>query len=339
MGVIGLFVLLLLGILAFVFSTPALPAATNQIIANKIKTEPSELIHGKTGIAKSGDVNIWYESMIETDSIKGSILLIMGHSSSALVWPKHFYQPLLDAGYQVIRYDNRGLGMSDWMENWDSNNPYTLEDMAKDGIAVLDELDIEKAHVIGISMGGMIAQRFAISHSERINSLCSIMSSGYFDDPNVPPLPRSTKATFLKYVLRYGLIQSEENACKLGVAISCMLSGDKDNHVDVASVVNRTLYEMRKRKGSNRKVRDQHTAAIVASGSRLKELGKINVPTLVIHGQSDPLVFFEHAEIYAPLIPNAKTLWIKGLGHDLPEVYADQMSQAILENMNSDSVL
>jgi pimeloyl-ACP methyl ester carboxylesterase len=109
----------------------------------------------------------------------------MGIANDALAWPEHFIQPLVDSGFQVIRYDHRGTGLSDWIDRWDRDNPYSLGDMANDAIAVLNKLKINKAHVIGVSMGGMIAQTMAINHPERIMSLASLMSSGYIEDPNL----------------------------------------------------------------------------------------------------------------------------------------------------------
>ena len=106
-----------------------LPPETDTIVEEVLQSgELPELITGETGFAENDGVKIWYEKITPEDSIKGTILLIMGHSSSALIWSSNFTGPLVDAGYQVIRYDNRGVGESDWMTNWDASNPYSLED-------------------------------------------------------------------------------------------------------------------------------------------------------------------------------------------------------------------
>ena len=120
-------------------------------------------------------MKIWYEKRAPTDSIKGTLLLVMGHSATAMIWSDDFMQPFIDAGYQVIRYDNRGVGESDWIADWDEENPYSLEDMSKDGIAVLNAEGVEKAHVLGASMGGMIVQRMALSHKDKVASLVSLL--------------------------------------------------------------------------------------------------------------------------------------------------------------------
>jgi len=289
-----------------------------------------ELITGETGFTENEGVKIWYEKMTPKDSIKGTILLIMGHSSSAMIWGSSFTQPLIDSGYQVIRYDNRGVGESDWMTDWEEDHPYSLEDMAKDGMAVLDAAGVQNAHILGASMGGMIAQRIALSHSKRVLSLTSIMSSGYMNDPEMPSLSTANIQDFLRLTLRYLVPPSEAGAMKFTVGIQQLFQGNGPYNHPIKKSVQRTLYEMRKRKGMNSNVGDQHTAAISASGSRLEELGNIKVPTLIIHGKSDPLVRFEHCEKYAPLIPHAKKLFIDGMGHDMPTIYMDQYHAAIL---------
>jgi len=330
-GLLGLVFLLLAAYFFYISDAPPLPKQTEQIVEEVLAEELPEFITGQTGIADNQGVSIWYELKTPADSIKGTVLLVMGYGSSALVWPKRFWQPLLDAGYQVIRYDNRGLGQSSWMEDWDEENPYTLEDMAKDGIAILDHLDIKKAHVIGASMGGMIAQRMAISHAERLLSLTSIMSSGYMLDPELPPVPPYFEKAILKLGLKYLWNPSEANILKFSVCIPEALKGKGGYENDVKAITQRTLYELRKRKGFNPKVGPQHETAIKLSGSRLDELGQINIPTLVIHGTDDPLVIPAHGKKYAALIPNAEILWIEGMGHDLPHQYIDKIMPPILK--------
>jgi len=320
----------------FLNSGIQLPAETDAIVEEVLQTgDLPELIAGETGFAENEGVKIWYEKITPKDSMKGTILLIMGHSSSAIVWSENFTQPLVDAGYQVIRYDNRGVGESDWITDWDPTNPYTLEDMAKDGMAVLDEAGVEKAHIIGASMGGMIAQRVALSHTNRALTLTSIMSSGYMDDPEMPSINAAGMQDFFRLTLRYLFPSSEAGAMKFTVGIQQLLQGNGPYSHPIKKGVERTLYEIRKRKGMNSNVGDQHTAAISASGSRLKELGNIKMPTLIIHGKSDPLVRFEHCKKYAPLIPHAKKLFIDGMGHDMPDIYMGQYHAAILEHVSA----
>ena len=182
-------------------------------------------------------------------------------------------------------------------------------------------------------MGGMIAQRVALSHSDRAETLTSIMSSGYMNDPEMPTLDGAGMRDFFRLMLRYLMPPSEAGAMKFTVGIQQLLQGNGPYSHPIKVGVQRTLYELRKRKGTNPNVGDQHTAAIAVSGSRLEELGNIKMPTLIIHGKADPLVRFEHCEKYAPLIPHAKKLFIDGMGHDIPHIYMEQIHTAILDNV------
>lgn len=333
---IGLIVLLILSVTGFslyVNSGIELPANTEEVVESVLSSgELPELIIGETGNAQNGDINIWYERIRPKDSVKATVLLIMGHSSTAMLWSSNFYQPFINAGYEVIRYDNRGVGASDWMTDWDEKNAYTLEDMAKDGMAVLKAADVDQAHIIGASMGGMIAQRMAISHSDKVQTLTSIMSSGYMMDPEIAPIPKEYMGDFAKLGLKYLLPPSEEGMMKFSIGLQKMLKGNGPYNGNIKKTAQRTLYELRKRNGFNPNVGDQHSLAIETSGSRLEELSSITVPTLVIHGKSDPLVIFAHAEKYAPLIPNAQKLYIDGMGHDIPDLYMGDIHEAIFAN-------
>jgi pimeloyl-ACP methyl ester carboxylesterase len=144
-----------------------LPPGTDETIERVLQLELPDVVQGQTGYADSDGVEIWYESMEPQGTPKGTVLLVMGIGNDALAWPGYFIQPMVDAGYRVVRHDHRGTGLSDWMEDWDPAQPYMLEDMAGDGIAVLNALGVDKAHVVGISLGGMIAQQMAISYPGR----------------------------------------------------------------------------------------------------------------------------------------------------------------------------
>ena len=334
---IGLLSLIVLGIIAyFIFINTGiqLPKETDSIVTTVLNAdELPELVTGETNYAENEGVKIWYEKIVPQDSIKGTVLLIMGFGATSLVWGSDFYQPLVDAGYQVIRYDNRGVGKSDWLSNWSEENAYSLEDMAKDGLAVLDAAGVEKAHIIGASMGGMIAQRVAISHSARTLSLTSIMSSGYMNAPEVPTMTTADALDFGRLTLRHLMPASKEGEMKFFVGITQLLKGSGNYQPSIEKTVQRTLYESKKRNGRNPDVSSQHQKAIELSGSRLDELGQIKIPTLIIHGKTDPLVPFAHCEKYAPLIPHAKKLFIEGMGHDMPSIYLTAIHQAILDNI------
>ena len=320
----------LLGLVWFIGTAPELPPESEAIIDSVLANELPELVKGITGTAKSGDVDIWFEAISNVHP-RATVLLIMGAGSFAIAWSEQYLQPLINAGYQVIRYDNRGVGMSDWMEVWDSDRPYTVEDMAKDGIAVLDEMGVARAHIVGMSMGGMIGQRMALSYPDRVLSLTCMSSSGYLNDPELPSVSPQFERDFIRLVLRYGLIRTERNLIKLIVGLQQLLKGDGTYSTNVEWSAQATLYELRQRNGFNPEATEQHTAAVGLSGSRYDELRHISVPTLIVHGRSDPLIPYLHAVKYARMIPGARTLWVEGMGHDVADAHAPQILSAIKE--------
>ena len=326
-------VLIIIAASIYIFTSgPELPPETDVIIKQVMNSELPEFIKGDTGYANSNGVKIWYESIKPADTNKGAVLLIMGIANDALAWPDYFIQPLVDSGYQVIRFDNRGTGMSDWMEDWDSDSPYTLEDMANDGIAVMDALGIQKAHIVGISMGCMIAQEMTIKHPERVLSLTSMMSSGYMEDPELPGIPADIIKEFVILGIKYTLSSSENNTIKTGVASRLLLMGDTKYDPNVKSIAEYVLYNIHKRRGYNTDASKQQMTAVSTSGSHYNMLKKIELPVLIIHGTSDPMIPIEHGRKCAELIPNAHTLWVEGMGHDIPEIFAGRIIDKIVRN-------
>jgi pimeloyl-ACP methyl ester carboxylesterase len=263
---------------------------------------------------------------------KGTVLLIMGIGNDALAWPGYFLQPMVDAGYRVIRHDHRGTGLSDWMEDWDPTQPYTLEDMAGDGIAVLDDLGVDKAHVVGVSLGGMIAQQMAISYPERVASLTSMMSSGDAQDPELPGLSVEVATELAKLGIKYGLVGTEKSTLKMFVASQQLLMGEPAYEVDVRTIAEQALYNLRHRRGYNPQASQQHAAATIASGSRYRELARLEVPALIIHGTSDPMIPIAHGKKCAQTIPGARTLWVEGMGHDLPRKFVEPILSEMFEH-------
>ncbi|MEZ5042151.1 MAG: alpha/beta hydrolase [Saprospiraceae bacterium] len=324
--------LLIAGILVFVYASPTLSKEALAAIKNIREKPLPELVKGKTGYAQSGDIKIWYEVINPIAQPRGTILLVMGHGTSAVRWPPYFYQPMIDAGYQIIRYDNRGLGKSDWIAHWTKKNAYTLVDMAADGLAVLDTLGIQQVHLLGVSMGGMIAQQMAIDYASRIISLTSIMSSGHMYDPELPFVPRKTFLAAAKLDIRYRLQPNEESFLKYAVNATHVLKGKDPAPVNLSFSIISNLYLWRKHGGYNAKVGQQHTHAIKAGGSRYAGLKKLQIPTLVIHGTADPLVPVAHSKKYGPMIPNAQVEIIDKMGHRLSEYYMPQILSFILQH-------
>ena len=333
--VLILFVVLLVLAVATLYSRVALPKNVDAIISEIKQEGIPEFIVGETGMANNNGVDIAYEIINGNENNGQTVLLINGHSHWQLTIPAHFYQPFVEAGYQLVKFDNRGLGASDWITDWQKSSPYNLEDMAADSIAVLDHLKIEQAHLIGISMGGMIAQSMAINHPQYVASLTSIMSTGFWADPKLTAVPKGWYINFLAVNFLYGkkLLRPEDRA-KFFLAHQRYLRGKGDYIFNDKELLQKALYEFGHRKGLNPKAGEQHTYAIIKSGSRYEKLGAITAPTLVIHGTDDPLIKVEHAEKYAAMIPNAKKIILKGMGHDLPAIYMPEIHQEIFETLN-----
>jgi pimeloyl-ACP methyl ester carboxylesterase len=264
------------------------------------------------------------------------VLLNIAMGGNALLWEPKFVRAFVEHGYQVIRYDYRGTGMSDWMKDWNRNNPYSLVDMADDAIAVLDALEINRAHLVGLSMGGMIAQEIAIHHPERVASLTLIMTSGFVADPDLPGL---TSRYFLNKLLtglpllRYRLAGGEKNLLKEPIAK--MISTGIDMGLDIKETAELVLYDLRKRRGINMRALFQHQTAVSITASRYEQLKLLNMPTLVIHGTNDEFVPVAHGKKLVELIPGAKGLWLEGAEHLFPLPDRDRWMNAILRHLDS----
>ena len=252
------------------------------------------------------------------------VLLIMGLGMQLVAWPPALVQALVDAGYRVVRHDNRDIGLSQHFDHLGKPNmvwamlkfklglavnaPYSLADMAADSIGVLDALHIDKAHVVGASMGGMIAQRVALAAPDRVASLTSIMSSS-----GARGLPEATPK-----VMRALFSRPASSALDDIVAHYVRLYkaiGSPGFPIPEADMKERIL------KGITRSFHPVGTlrqmAAIAADSRRAAELARITKPTLVLHGHADPLVPFPCGQDTARRIPGAKLVGIEGMGHDL----------------------
>lgn len=254
-----------------------------------------------------------------------AILLIMGLGTQMISWPDIFCGGLAECGYHVIRFDNRDIGLSEKLPVDDPvsiprlffrhrlglelNVPYTLEDMANDTVGVLDALQIPSAHLVGASMGGMIAQLATVHHSDRVLSLTSIMST-----TGNPRLPGSRwRAT--RQMLMRPKSRQENDLVEHGLKTWAII-GSPDFRPPEHELRARLLRSIR-RCHYPRGYRHQ-LAAIVANGDRSELLSTITRPTLVIHGKEDVLVPVEGGIDTANCIPGATLKLIEGMGHDLP---------------------
>ncbi len=324
-------VVLLIGGLIFIDLTlPNLPPLTNKIIDNALLKSQTYQLQGKTGYAVNDRAKIWYESIAPKYTIKGHVILVMGIANDALAWPDYFIQPMVDSGYNVIRFDSRGTGKSSWFNDWNEQDAYTLEDIADDMIAILDTLEVDSVHVLGISFGGMVAQTVAINYPNRVASLTSISSTGDIMDPELPGINMYTISKLLMAQVRYGLIDSESNQLKLQVISRVILSGSDTHDFSMENMVNRILFNLRERNGYNPDASKQHLLATKLSGGRYDGLKNLNEPTLIIHGKEDPLIPYAHGLKTLEFIQGADSLWIEGMGHDIPKEFNDQIISRIL---------
>ena len=253
------------------------------------------------------------------------ILLVMGLGAQMTLWPDELVAALVGDGFRVIRYDNRDIGLSQKMEGarapspamqvlrkkigFPARVPYTLKDMADDGIGLLDALGIASAHVVGASMGGMIVQLMAVHHPERLLCLTSIMST-----TGSGKLPQAeTHAMDALVAPLKGLDEETLVAHGLNIAKNIGSAGfpfdPEEQRERVLKNMRRSVYPA----GLPRQL-----AAIIDDGDRTSRLAAVRAPTLVLHGEADPLVKLEGGEATAAAISGARLVTIPGWGHDLP---------------------
>ena len=267
--------------------------------------------------AQSGDVGIWYETF--GDERSEPLLLVNGLGSQCINYRDAWCERFVAAGFFVIRFDNRGLGRS----GPDTPNPdgYTLGDMAADGVAVLDTLGIERAHVMGLSLGGMVVQQMAIDHGDRMRTLTSVMSTT--GDPDVG---QSTDAARERILARPARSRDEYVEGHLA-GLRIWGSPGKVDEVEHAEFAGRAYDRAFRPAGVAAQVH-----AIIGAPSRTTALGQVQVPTLVLHGSADTLIDPSGGRRTAEAIPGARYVEIEGMGHDYPEAYWDLWVALVAEH-------
>jgi pimeloyl-ACP methyl ester carboxylesterase len=331
---------LLAGLAALVawlrFGGPRLPAGIDAVIDRVAAGDLAGVVTGTTGETDASGIRIWYESIPPVGRERGTILLFISLGGDGILWPPSFLRALTGAGYRVIRFDQRGTGASDWMPGWSREHPYTLVDMARDAIAVLDATGTERAHLIGLSFGGMVAQEVAILEPRRVASLTLMSTSPDPTDPTLPE-PRVGRLALLAIrslpLLRYRLRGDPRSLVKERIAKIISVYGPEG--VDVEENAALVLYDLRHRHGLNLRALRQHQAAVAATRPRAAALATLSVPTLVVHGTEDDLIPIEHARRLAALIPDAAHLWLDGAGHVFPYPASADVEGAILAHLDS----
>ncbi len=278
--------------------------------------------------AQNHDVTIEYDTF--GDQADPAVLLVMGFTAQMIAWDEELCRLIAGHGLHVIRFDNRDCGLSSKTPGDPPNVmalvmaaqagravgdvPYTLSDMATDGLAVLDHLGIDRAHVVGASMGGMIAQMMAIEHPERVATLTSIMSTT--GDPSVGQASPAAMAALIAPppTDRDGVIEA-------GVKLYDLIGGSYEVDEDLvrqrmAASFDRCFYPI----GAAFQM-----AAIVATGDRTERLASVTAPTLVVHGLEDSLIAPSGGEATAAAVPGAELVTYDRMGHDLPRQIWDDL--------------
>ncbi len=267
--------------------------------------------------AHNGDVAIFYETFGEDRS--EPLLLVNGLGSQCINYRDEWCGRFVAAGFFVIRFDNRGLGLSG--PETPAAEPYSLSDMAADGVAVLDALDLASAHILGLSLGGTVVQTLVIEHPERVRSLTSAMSTT--GDPDVG----HTTPAALEHLLR-GPAASRDDYVEGHLAgLRIWGSPGKVDEAEQAAQAGRAYDRAFRPDGVGAQMQ-----AIVAGASRTEALGAVRVPTLVLHGSADTLIDPSGGRRTAEAVPGARFVEIEGMGHDYPEVFWDRWVELVAAN-------
>ncbi|HEY6234467.1 MAG TPA: alpha/beta hydrolase [Candidatus Elarobacter sp.] len=283
--------------------------------------------------APANGIQLCYETF--GDRANPPLVLIMGLAAQMIVWDDEFCALLAAHGFWVVRFDNRDIGMSTrfpkartprlaemmlaQMTRIKFRVPYTLRDMAADTAGLMDALGIRSAHIVGASMGGAIAQEFAVLYPARVRSLTSIMAPT--GDPRLPgPTPRALRALGKNVPLdREGYVREYVATWRVLAAEHFPFNVERTARQGAAS------YD----RGINPPGVARQMLAIIASGNRKKLQRAIQAPTLVIHGTADPLVPAEHGRATASAVPGAQLLLIEGMGHSFPREVWPRIIDAI----------
>jgi pimeloyl-ACP methyl ester carboxylesterase len=290
-----------------------------------------------TGTVQSNGIELFYESRGPASG--EPIVFVMGLSAQMVFWPEPLLDMLADKGYRVVRFDNRDVGLSTKLRAENQLDPavavmryffglpvraaYNLHDMVADTTGLLDALEIDRAHMVGASMGGMISQLMSARRPERVRSLTSIMSSPNTRWPLAPPKPSALKAL----VGPKAKIRDADQFVEFGRWMMRTLGGSMPTSDVLAEQMFRQSWE----RGLHPRGVRQQLMAVLSTGAFRHELKKIRVPATVIHGSEDPLIRPASGRASAKAIPGARFELIRGMGHDLPDQALPKIASLIEE--------
>lgn len=281
---------------------------------------------------QANGLRLYYETL--GDPADPALLLVMGLGAQLIDWPQEFCEQLADRGFFVIRFDNRDAGLSSNRPEWGvpdlraiiagdrTTVPYLLADLAADIAGLLDALEVPRVHVVGASMGGMIAQQFTIDHPERVASLCSIMSTTG---------ERSVGRATPEAAAVLGNPPAPDRATAVATSVaSARIIGSPGFPAPEDELLRRA--EAKYDRGYHPLGTLRQYAAIIASPERTAALREVTVPTVVIHGAADPLITVSGGEATAAAVPGAELVVLDGMGHDLPRALWPRIIAVIVKN-------
>ena len=288
----------------------------------------------ETKYANNNGVKIAYETV--GDPQNETIIFISGLGSQLVYWTDELCQRFIDRGFHIIRFDNRDVGLTSKttgkppevasiMQSHNLKVPYTLSDMAADTICVLDAVGVSRAHIVGTSLGGMIAQTVAIEYPSRVKTLTSIMSASSRATA-VPDNGEQDEAVNASLTVD---LSDPKTYVDLQVEGYRVTSGPHFDPIYQREIIQRSFARCYHPEGWSYQM-----MAAIASGDRTEKLGTLKIPTLVIHGGVDPLIPPASGKATADAIPNAKWLLIEDMGHNLPRPRWDEIADAVAKLAN-----
>lgn len=268
---------------------------------------------------RANGVELWYELSGKTGSV---VVMISGAASQATSWPEELISPLIDDGFRVLTFDRRDIGLSEWIDF--QSHPYTADDEADDVVALLDAVGIDRAHVVGTSGGGIIAQLVALNHPDRVLSLTSWMASPDPLNPELPQMGQEIMDTVLSPA------KSRDERIEQRFQMLKAFSGSRYPFDEKAT---RARIEADWARGQNPSC--AHAQVGFAAPPRTERLKSLRIPTLVIHGDEDPALPLPHAELIASTVPHAHLVVLNGVGHEIPPGVCPMVVDELIAHLRS----
>jgi pimeloyl-ACP methyl ester carboxylesterase len=269
------------------------------------------------GYVDTNGIRLWYEDLGNADD--EAVVLVMGATATAMSWPNELLDALTGAGLRVVRFDNRDIGLSTHLDY--ATNPYTIDDMATDTAGLMDALGIERAHLVGASMGGMISQVMALRHPDRVLSLGLLITS---PGPDERLSPTSDDVVAIASRAATTDAELEQRVVDLWRALS-------GSRFPFDEAPHRELAALDAARGTN--PNSGHAFAVFTAPSRVEALTTVTVPTLIVHGTEDPIFPIDHGEALAKAIPGSTLVSWEGVGHEIPTPLAPELIELLLANI------